>query len=470
MANDEDMRQRAAVRPSKEKAEDRLLAMPGVTGVDIGPKVTKGLPTKHMAIVVYVKKKKPLSQLTPSEVVPKEIDGVPTDVVEEEIVLHAAGAAMLEITPQVDASKYTTLEGGISMGPCRAVYLTPPDVPTAGYYIFVGTLGVIVKDRSTGAAMALTNFHVACVDSTWSVGDTQCQPGRVDGGTCPADKFGGIARAVLSQHVDGSVITIDSGKAYDCSIVDVGDVKGSAAASVGMAVRKRGRTTELTYGTVSSVDYSTSIDYGDGLGVHTLKNQIRVTVDTSQSTQFADHGDSGSAVVTSDNKVVGLHFAGNTAGTVGVANPIQYVLDELSVDLCVKGATILTSPASCGSIVTRPVVCTLTYPASCTIVTKQQICAVVTAPSYCPTKTIPACPVITQACPPVSLACGYGPPVGGIDPVTRVPSQTRPGSDSGPVSWYGGTAEQCAEDAFWVGYYTALEALADAEAKRDGEQ
>ena len=295
MTSSEAERSRAEIRPTKQRVELDLLARPDVTGVDINYKTTKGRMTDRMAIVVSVKKKKSKSSLKADELIPKEIDGIPTDVIEEEIVLHRP--ALAEVETQIDKSTYATLEGGISMGPCRSVYLEPPDVPTAGYYIFVGTLGVFVRDRTSHDVMALTNFHVACIDTGWKVGDTMTQPGRVDGGSCPAGQFGTLQRAVLSEHVDGAVVGLDAGKSWKCAIAEIGSVQGKMTASVGMAVRKRGRTTELTYGKVTSVDYSTSIDYGDGLGTHILKEQIRVDVDTAKSTQFGDHGDSGSAVV-----------------------------------------------------------------------------------------------------------------------------------------------------------------------------
>ena len=55
-----------------------------------------------------------------------------------------------------------------------------------------------------------------------------------------------------------------------------------------MAVReKRGRTTELTHGTVAATDYTTKVDYGDGLGVVTLTNQIRIVNDPAQAPSSA---------------------------------------------------------------------------------------------------------------------------------------------------------------------------------------
>jgi hypothetical protein len=448
----------ASIRPAKERIEDELLRRPGVTGVDISSKKKDGVDTGELAIVVYVKKKKPASALKANELVPPQVEGVPTDVVEEEIVPHR-GAASPVLTPMVDASAYPTLQGGISIGPCRSVHLDPPDVPASGNYVFVGTLGVMVRDRATGAAMALTNFHVACVDSGWSVGDTMAQPSRVDGGSCPSARFGTLTRAALSNHVDGAVITVDAGRASSCSITGIGSVRGTAAATVGLAVRKRGRTTELTHGTVTSVDYTTSIDYGDGLGVRTLRNQIRIAVDTAHSTQFGDHGDSGSVVVNADRRVVGLYFGGNAAGTVGVANPIAFVLDELGVDLCTS-FSLVTSPIVCDPILTRPVVCQ--------VVTRSVVCSVVTRPIICEIVAQP--PVITQACPPVSLACGPqfpGNPVFPGNPGNPgLPGITGPSSGPAgdPTAAYGAVS---AEDSYWLGYYTALEATAQAQAQAD---
>jgi hypothetical protein len=452
----------AQIRPVKQRIEDELLSRPGVVGVDINEKVSDGKPTGELAIVVYVEKKKPKSQLSAAEAIPAKIDGIPTDVKEEKIELHAAKVALVDVMPMVDATKYATLHGGISMGPCRSVHLDPPDVPTSGNYIFVGTLGAIVTDRATKAAMALTNFHVACVDNGWAVGDTQCQPGRVDAGSCPADTFGTLTRAALSTHVDGAVVTIQAGKTTDCSIEEIGAVKGQAAAVLNSAVRKRGRTTGLTFGKINSIDASVTINYGDGLGNHTLKNQIRIEADTAQSAQFSDHGDSGSVVVDSANKVVGLLFGGSTVATY--ANPIQFVLDELSVDLCVKPTLILTKPIICGPIITKPIVCQIkTTTISCQLVTTPVICQVVTTPAVCVIKT-KVCPVVTAACPPVSLACGPGGP-GGPGPVGRT-SEGATGA-KGLDQLYGTPGTDPTDEAFWLGYYTALEALGRAEQPED---
>jgi hypothetical protein len=311
------------LRRVKAESEKDLLAIKDVTGVGVGEKITKGERTGKPCVRVYVKKKLPKNKLAKAQLVPDSVSGVPTDVIEREFVLHPASVALDDLRLMVDTGTYSPLTGGISVGPCRAV----------GGYIYVGTLGLVVEDNSTGDPMMLSNFHVMCIDNGWSAGDTMAQPGRVDGGSCPSDIVGELTRAHLGGQVDGAVARITN-RSHNCRIADIGAVNGTATAVLGEAVRKRGRTTELTHGFVDDLSLSVSIDYGDGLGTVILTNQIGIDVDTSQSTQIGDHGDSGSVVVNSSSEVIGLYFAGSSDGTFGVANPISSVLSALDIRLC----------------------------------------------------------------------------------------------------------------------------------------
>lgn len=422
---------RAAIRPVKVQAEDDLISRPGVNMVDIAEKVTDGKPTGELAIVVYVDQKLPASRLSKSNAIPSEINGIKTDVQEMRIVLQPAWQ-VLDAAALVDKTKYSTLVGGVSMGPSRSFYLTPPEVETPGNYVMVGTLGALVSDNGTGDVMALSNFHVAAVDNTWSTSDRQVQPGRPDGGVVPADEFGTLTRAVLSTNVDGSVTRVDAGKTWSAEIQGIGDVNGTATATVGMAVRKRGRTTELTYGSVVSVDATVSIPYGDGLGTRTLKHQIRIATDTTKSTRFSDHGDSGSVVVDNDRNVVGLLFAGSDDGSATFANPVAAVLSELNVTLLVKPPVVQVPPSTllCPS---KAVICQ--FPSKTIICNQRTRTIVCQLPSkaICPTglrcPTAGACPTIacaSIACASIacaSLACASagcpGPGLPGHGPMIR---------------------------------------------------
>jgi hypothetical protein len=311
---------------AKQRVVDELLARPGVNAVDVGFKYVKGKQTDQVAIRVHVASKKPMSRVAKGEQIPDEIDGFPTDVIERTYVPQQLSNRMAveDITLQADTTTYRPVKGGISIGPCRAV----------GGFVFAGTLGAIVKDNASGDPMMLSNFHVMCVDDGWNVGDDMTQPSRVDTGSCPADTVGQLNRATLSAAVDGAVASFASGIGHTCEIEEVGAVAGTNTATLSMPVRKRGRTTGLTHGTVESISLSVNIDYGDGIGVRTLTNQVGVAPDTAQNAKFSDHGDSGSVIVDNDRKVVALLFAGSDDGhTIG--NPIAAVLSELNISLCV---------------------------------------------------------------------------------------------------------------------------------------
>jgi hypothetical protein len=318
------------VRATKADNEGNLLNRPGVTGVAVGYKYVGGNKTDEQTIIIYVEEKKDVPE---NERIPKTIKGVKTDVIERKFVPHPRGIPLADFQPRADTGNYDPLRGGISIGPCRVV----------GNCIFVGTLGAIVTDNVSGNPMSLSNFHVMCVDNNWSAGDTMAQPSRVDGGNCPTDVVGQLQRASLGGQVDCAVASITN-RGHLCEIVDIGEVAGTAEATLGMAVRKRGRTTGLTYGSVDAIDLSVRVDYDDpgcnitGVGTVIFTNQIGIQVDSTQSTQFGAGGDSGSVVVNNSREVVGLYFAGDPAGTFGVANPIQAVLNTLNVSICVPKA------------------------------------------------------------------------------------------------------------------------------------
>ncbi|MEV4902730.1 hypothetical protein AB0K08_15490 [Citricoccus sp. NPDC055426] len=276
---------------------------------------------------------------------PREVDGIRTDVKQMVIELQSA-RVLLRPGRQVDGAECETLSGGISMGPSRAVRMEPPEVAEPGEYTFVGTLGAIVRDREAGRPMALTNFHVACVNDEWSSGDRMVQPGRPDGGDPATDEFGSLARAQLSENIDGAVVLLDEDRPWEAAVVGVGPVAGAAEAATQMPVQKRGRTTGHTFGTVASTEATLSLDYGDGLGTRTLRRQIRISTDTARSARFSDGGDSGSVVLDTGGNVVGLLFAGDTEGSTTFANPIQAVLDELAVDLEVDAPALPQTPST----------------------------------------------------------------------------------------------------------------------------
>jgi hypothetical protein len=320
--------ERAAIRPIKRLVEDDFLGRPGVVGIDIGEKVTGGR-CNGPAIVVYVRRKGPAAQFT----IPPEVLGVPTDVVQDVFQPHTLAS------PEGvnGAERHGLLAGGIGVGPSRAIRLVPPDVPRADDYLVAGTLGALVTPRNRKRVMALTSFHVACVDDAWAVGDPMVHPSRVDGGHPNRDRIGVLARAALSGAVDAAAILLTTPHTR-AAVVGVGPIAGQQEAKVGQRVRKRGRTTALTQGLIASTDAAITLDFGIGIGVRTLRDQIRV------EGAFGDHGDSGAVLLDDDNRVVGLYCAGSSRR--GFANPIRNVLDQLDVELLVGTSTVRGGPGT----------------------------------------------------------------------------------------------------------------------------
>lgn len=316
-----------AIIQKQQREQDALLNLPGVTGVDTGYKYVKGRRTRQIAIRVMVVKKK---KRVPAKVrIPAMIDGIITDVIERTVVPFVLRKPLQEITPAPDNKRYDPLQGGISIGPDRSV----------NGYVYAGTLGCIVKDKAGGEKRLLSNFHVMAMDNNWKAGDAMDQPSLVDGGSS-ADRAGALSKAVLSDHIDGALSTV-TGRETTCRIVDIGDIKGAAVAALNDPVRKRGRTTLLTYGFVDAINGTVKIDYGDGLGTKTLRHQVGIRPDTKHNPMFSDHGDSGSVVVDANNHVIGLLFAGSEDGYTYI-NLIADVLAELDIEIC----SAPSSPAS----------------------------------------------------------------------------------------------------------------------------
>jgi len=327
------------IRVVKEKHEASIMAKKNVVGLGVGYKETKGVKTDRMALVVMVRKKVSIQELKEADVIPAEFEGVITDVIEVgEIV------ALQERTDQ-----WRPAPGGVSIG---------------HYNITAGTLGVLVRDVETGEILILSNNHVMANSNDAIQGDPILQPGPYDGGTvaedtianlerfvpiqfesepppipCPVSKAAAgisnfFARLVGSKHrllpvviqqanqVDGALAKPVSSRVVKNEILEIGSVMGDTEAALGMEVKKSGRTTGLTTGTVQLLDASVQVGYGAGK-IALFTNQI-LTTNMSQG------GDSGSLLVSgAGNKAVGLLFAGSDQVTIH--NPISNVKDALKI-------------------------------------------------------------------------------------------------------------------------------------------
>lgn len=324
-----------------ERKKVELMALPNVVGVGLGYKVRKNVQVDELCVVAMVQNKVPRVALKESELIPKTVGGIPTDV------LQVGKLRAL----QDRTERWRPAPGGVSLG---------------HYRITTGTLGCVVRDRSTAERFILSNNHVLANENDNEAGDLILQPGSADGGRPSTDTIARLDRfiplnfqvepskcavagflvqvfnwlAILigsQQRLQGYQIDpeatnfvdaalakpVDPGSILD-EVLDIGLINGTTPFELGMSVCKSGRTTGFTSGTIVVVDATITITYSEERRA-IFEKQI-VTSAMSRG------GDSGSLLVTTgDSKAVGLLFAGSDQATI--YNPIQLVLDALEVEL-----------------------------------------------------------------------------------------------------------------------------------------
>lgn len=387
-------------RQAKALHEYELLAKNNVVGVGVGYKESHGVLTDDIAVVVLVERKKPLAALQPEDLIPRDLEGMKTDVIEVGF-LQANQTARDRFRPIIPS--------GVSIG---------------HYKVTAGTLGTVVKDRATQELFLLSNNHVFANCNDAVLTDPILQPAAMDGGQNPADVVARLERYVKLLFTDDppgvpeligppapavptppvtnpppvppvgppagpragcDVVSLLialvnaiaalvgsnqravplSAQAFqaaaaaspslaeriaaqaaipenrvDCALArpidpgifsddirQIGIVNQTRPVQLGMRVRKYGRTTEYTEGTVNLLNATVNIAYSTQRGQRTAR-----FVDQVIAQGMSQGGDSGSLVVdASTNMAVGLLFAGSPQATI--FTPIQTVLDALGIDL-----------------------------------------------------------------------------------------------------------------------------------------
>lgn len=281
---------------------DTLMDLPNVVGAGIGYKVRAGEVSDEHAIVVLVTHKVSKAYLPETSIIPSQLSNMITDVKE-----------VGEIRLFANTDKMRPARPGTSIG---------------HYKITAGTFGAVVYDQATGVPLILSNNHVLANasfgnDGRCTIGDPIYQPGSYDGGTS-SDTIANLYRFVpyaSTSTVDCALAKPISDDLINSDILDIGKVAGTIDATLNLPIRKSGRTTGLTSGTIDVMHSSVRVDIGDGR-VITFEDQL-VAGAMSQG------GDSGSLAVDKNNNAVGLLFAGST--TITIFNPITSVLSALKV-------------------------------------------------------------------------------------------------------------------------------------------
>ena len=326
-----------AMRAARARRLPDWIAAAGrhVHGVGIGRKESDGRASDVLCVRLFVPRKLPRSRLAARDVLPASLDGLPTDVVEAPVARLHGPVARAEAGPRA---------ASCTAGRRRARRPLVAGVSVAHHDVTAGTIAAFVRSRRPGddaeGVHLLSNNHVLADVDRGHPGDDVYQPGPYDGGTAK-DLVARLTRALpvhlggrVANRVDAAIARLVEGQAYRAEICSIGPVAELAEARVGLGVRKHGRTTGLTAGSVSDVSYDALVEMDDAGGEARFVDQVRL-VRRAPHRAFGLGGDSGSLVVTAGlaARAVGLYFAGPEDGTYGVANPIAEVLDALEVEL-----------------------------------------------------------------------------------------------------------------------------------------
>lgn len=334
------MNELESLRAAKELIQSRHY--PNVEGTSIGYRFRGGKRTEEIVVVVYVSKKISESELLPEHVIPKTISVFEPGHYED---------TYYEVKTDVTQSRFSALALIDKEGPVKPGYsISHPDVTAGTLSFFAERLSQICL---------VSNAHVISNTNKGKIGDPIYYPGTVDGGTeentvaylaatipiemieeeCPIANFcvnglNILAKLVRSKHripspvrevfnrVDCACARMADGIEIDKNIYKIGEPIGIQQATLGMKVQKSGRTTEYTEGIIIGIEASVSVAYSQGTAL--FAGQIISDIPSAG-------GDSGSSILTHDNNLVGLLFAGGEGVTI--MNPIGDVFYALGINI-----------------------------------------------------------------------------------------------------------------------------------------
>lgn len=329
-------------------------------GVGVGVKWKNGEPTGRRALIALVSHKMPREELKDYDLLPSEMAGMQTDVLEigypfagqaspqlkTELIPGSNGMAggyrISETVQPLDAGveflarRLRPAKGGYSVG---HVGITAGTIATCVYDILPEgsnnppTHGIGIPQ----GYYILSNNHVLANSNNANLGDSILQPGPFDGGVEPTDRIARLSRFIpitfdppvpRNQHQNLVDAAIAEGEFHDLSreIYWIGHVRGwrrKQDVRVGDLVQKTGRTTNYTIGRITAVNATIDVGFGSGR-VARFRDQI-------VTTNMSAGGDSGSLITSLDNVAVGLLFAGSSVATI--VNQIENVRSLLRIEV-----------------------------------------------------------------------------------------------------------------------------------------
>lgn len=273
-----------------DRRKKNLLRIPGCTGVGIGFKKVKEEETDRLAIIVFVDKK--LAQPPKENAVPGELDGVITDVVEQEEL-------GFDLTATNPFERFEQLFSGISVTPSEAS-------PTWGSIgCFINTPGDVGNNVPPGDYL-MTCQHVLQYVTPHNMVIIQPSDGIV---APPTYACGDYVQGYRNPTQDCAISTVAYGRMFRNEVPNYPcqpgrrQIQGVAAAAPGQDVYKYGATTKFTRGRVALINYNPPNT--------NFQNAILIRSEGGEHEVWCAKGDSGSVTLLQSNDcIIGLNFAG----------------------------------------------------------------------------------------------------------------------------------------------------------------
>jgi endonuclease G len=308
---------------------------PNISSIGVGYKVSEGHPTGDLALQFTVRQK----------AAPEALEALGTTMIPETIMIEGTPVPTDVLQRTYEPSYRVVPE----VQPPRAKVRADPILPGVSVSHIkgtAGTIGCIVYDKTDGAPLILSNWHVLH-GPEGALGDVIVQPGPYDDNRIDRNRLGVLKRSYLGVAGDCAVATIvDRGFVPEILGIDIApDQLGEP--ELGDHVLKSGRTTGITYGVVRRVDVIVKLSYGMA-GEHTI-GCFEIGTDPdhpAQDNEISKGGDSGSIWLFGPRDgqpstiMAGLHFAGETASDPdehALACLPQSVFEKLDITLHAPG-------------------------------------------------------------------------------------------------------------------------------------
>jgi len=212
-----------------------------------------------------------------------------------------------------------------------------PGISISHFRMTAGTFGVLVKrtTESDDNLYILSSNHVLTEYNAMVKNALILQPGVSDGGR-DADNIAELAELVSLEYddkqynnrVDAAIGRVLDPGAVRSELIYLGQPSGiGRAVRRGMSVQIVGRTSGRSVGQVVDPEARLRLKYPRGKRTTAYVGFADIVL----CTPFTQKGDSGAAVLSDDNKVVGLVMAGGSRATVFCK--MSYICDMLKLDL-----------------------------------------------------------------------------------------------------------------------------------------